>query len=102
MEFPKEMHDMFQKIVEHHNAQFRLCKTLVAGFKATKEQDLSYMDGYMDTLFDFMDPGGDTEALYREYIEHIASFNPDNFKKRKFSGFLSFHQNDLMKITCNN
>ena len=81
MEFPKEMHDMFQKIVEHHNAQFRLCKTLVAGFKATKEKDLSYMDGYMDTLFDFMDPGGDTEALYREYIEHIASFNPEKAKR---------------------
>ena len=75
------MHDMFQKIVEHHNAQFRLCKTLVAGFKATKEKDLSYMDGYMDTLFDFMDPGGDTEALYREYIEHIASFNPEKAKR---------------------
>ena len=81
MEFPKEMHDMFQKIVEHHNAQFRLCKTLVAGFKATKEQDLSYMDGYMDTLFDFMDPGGDTEVLYREYIGHIASFNPEKAKR---------------------
>ena len=46
MEFPKEMHDMFQKIAEHHNAQFRVCKTLVAGFKATNEQDLSYMNAF--------------------------------------------------------
>lgn len=46
MEFPEEMHDMFQKIAEHHNAQFRFCKTLVAGFKATNEQDLSYMNGF--------------------------------------------------------
>lgn len=81
IEFPKEMHDMFQKIAEHHNAQFRLCKTLVAGFKATNEQDLSYMDGYMDTLFDFMDPGGDTEALYREYLAHVATFNPQKAKE---------------------
>lgn len=75
------MHDMFQKIAEHHNAQFRLCKTLVAGFKATNEQDLTYMDGYMDTLFDFMDPGGETEALYRDYLAHIATFNPQEAKK---------------------
>ena len=81
MEFPKEMHDMFQQIAEHHNAQFRLCKTLVAGFKATNEQDLSYMDGYMDSLFDFMDPGGDTEALYRDYLVHVATFNLQKAKK---------------------
>lgn len=81
MEFPKDMHDMFQKIAEHHNAQFRLCKSLVAGFKATNEQDLSYMDNYMDTLFDFMDPGGDTEALYREYLAHVATFNPQKAKE---------------------
>ena len=81
MEFPKEMHDMFQKIAEHHNAQFRLCKTLVAGFKATNEQDLSYMDVYMDSLFDFMDPGSETEAIYRDYLAHIATFNPQKAKK---------------------
>ncbi len=44
MEFPEEMHDMFQKIAEHHNAQFRLCKTLVAGFKATNEQVWGFHD----------------------------------------------------------
>ena len=80
MELPEEMHDMFQKIAEHHNAQFRLCKTLVAGFKATNEKNLSYMNGYMDTLFDFMGPGGDTEALYREYLAHVVTFN---FQKAK-------------------
>ena len=81
MEFSKDMHDMFQKIAEHHNAQFRLCKTLVAGVKATNEQDLSYMDNYMDTLFDFMDPGSDTEAVYRDYLAHVATFNPQKAKK---------------------
>lgn len=72
---------MFQQIAEHHNSQFRLCKTLVAGFKATDEQDLSYMNGYMDTLFDFMDSGGDTEALYRDYLAHVATFNPQKAKE---------------------
>lgn len=89
MEFPKEMHDMFQQIAEHHNAQFRLCKTLVAGFKATNELDLSYMDGYMDTLFDFMDPGGDTEAVYRDYLAHVASFNPQ--KAKEYEEYLDEH-----------
>ena len=72
---------MFQQIAEHNNAQFRLCKTLVAGFKATNEQDLSFMDGYMDTLFDFMDPGGETEALYRDYLAHVATINPKKAKE---------------------
>ena len=83
------MHDIFQKIAEHHNTQFRLCKTLVAGFKATNEQDLSYMNGYMDTLFDFMDPGGDTEALYREYLAHVATFNP--LKAKEYEESLDEH-----------
>ena len=83
------MHDMFQKIADHQNAQFRLCKTLVAGFKATDEQDLSYMDGYMDTLFDFMDPGSDTEALYCEYLAYVATFNPQ--KAKEYEDFLEEH-----------
>lgn len=81
MEFPKEFHDIFKEVVEHNNAQFRLCKTLVAGFKATNEQDFSFMDGFMDTLFDFMDPGSDTEAVYRDYISHVATFNPQKAKE---------------------
>ena len=39
-DFPKEVYNMFEKVAEHNNAQLRLCKTLVAGFKATNEQDL--------------------------------------------------------------
>ena len=88
-DFPKEVYNMFEKVAEHNNAQFRLCKTLVAGFKATNEQDLSYMDSYMDVLFDFMDPGSDTEALYRDYIDHIASFNPE--KAKRYSDSLEEH-----------
>ncbi len=80
-DFPKEFYNMFEMVAEHNNAQFRLCKTLVAGFKATNEQDLSYMDSYMDALFDFMDSGSDTETLYREYFAHIATFNPQKAKE---------------------
>ena len=53
------------------------------------QQDLSYMDSYMDVLFDFMDPGSDTEALYRDYIDHIASFNPE--KAERYSESLEEH-----------
>ena len=81
IEFSPEVHNLFQEVVEHHNTQFRLCKTLVAGFKATKEHDVSYMDSYMDVLFDFMDPRSDAEALYREYLVYIASFNPEKAKE---------------------
>lgn len=88
-DFPKEVYNMFEKVAEHNNAQFRLCKTLVAGFKATNEQDLLYMDSYMDVLFDFMDSGSDTEALYRDYIDHIASFNPE--KAKRYSDSLEEH-----------
>lgn len=51
------------------------------GFKASNEQDFSYMDGYMDTLFDFMDPGVETETIYRDYLAHVATFNPQKAKE---------------------
>lgn len=88
-DFPNEVYNLFEKVAEHNNAQFRLCKTLVAGFKATNEQDLLYMDSYMDVLFDFMDSGSDTEALYRDYIDHIASFNRE--KAERYSESLEEH-----------
>lgn len=37
-----------------NNARFRQAKTMLAGFIATQERDLNYMDEYMDVLFDFM------------------------------------------------
>lgn len=89
MEFPKKVHNIIQEVIDHQNAQFRLCKTLVAGFKATNEQDLSYMDNYMDDLYDFMDPESDTEALYREYLDYIATFNPQ--KAKEYEDFLEEH-----------
>ena len=81
-EIPKEMHDALSQLVEYQNACFRECITLLAGFKATKERDIGYMDGYMDRLYDFMDQGSDVEFLYREYITYIASFNPQEGKER--------------------
>ena len=49
-----------------NNARFRQVKTMLAGFIATQERDLNYMDEYMDALFDFMDPESDTEMLMRQ------------------------------------
>jgi hypothetical protein len=81
IEFPSDLRNLLQNVAEHQNNQLRLCKTLVEGFKATKEQDISYMDGYMDTLLDFIEPDSDAEALYLDYIAHIATFNPKKAKE---------------------
>ena len=47
LHFPQEMLDMFAEISRQQDEQFRLCKTMLAGFKATGETDLDYMDSYM-------------------------------------------------------
>lgn len=78
----KRMADLFDAIAESQNNDLRLCKTLLAGFKATKEKDTGYMDGFMDRLLDFMDPGSDVESLYRKYIAHISTFDPEEAKGR--------------------
>ncbi len=55
---------------------------MLAGFIATQERDLDYMDGYMDTLFNFMDPLSDTDTLMRQYYNYIATFDPKEAKAR--------------------
>ena len=55
---------------------------MFAGFKATREKDIDYMDRYMDCLFDFMDSGSDVEFLYRKYLVHIESFNLEEAHRR--------------------
>ena len=85
MEDPKistELIEAFRPIIEMNNAQFRQVKTMLAGFIATQERDLDYMDGYMDTLFNFMDPLSDTETLMRQYYNYIATFDPKEAKAR--------------------
>lgn len=64
----KELIDAFRPIMEMNNAQFRHVKTMLAGFISTQERDLNYMDEYMDTLFNFMDPMSETEMLMRQLI----------------------------------
>ena len=78
----EEMHDAMEKLVGYHSACMRECKTLLAGFKATKERDIEYMDGYMDRLYDFMEQGSDVEFLCRKYIAYIASFDPQEGRAR--------------------
>ena len=74
MDFPKEMYDMFERIREQQDANLRMCTTLVAGFIATDERDVNYMDSFMDSLFDCMEQQNEEELLMRKYIDHIATF----------------------------
>lgn len=78
----KDLIDAFRPIVEMNNAQFRQVKTILAGFIATQERDLNYMDEYMDALFDFMDPESNTEMLMRQYYDYIATFDADEARNR--------------------
>ena len=78
----RELIEAFRPIIEMNNAQFRQVKTMLAGFIATQERDLDYMDGYMDTLFNFMDPLSDTDTLMRQYYNYIATFDPKEAKAR--------------------
>ena len=78
----KELIEAFRPIMEMNNARFRQVKTMLAGFIATQERDLNYMDEYMDNLFDFMDPMSDTEMLMRQYNDYIATFDPEEARRR--------------------
>ena len=78
----RELIEAFRPIVEMNNAQFRQAKTMLAGFIATQERDLHYMDEYMDALFDFMDPESDTEMLMRQYYDYIATFDAEDARER--------------------
>lgn len=78
----KELIEAFRPIMEMNNARFRQVKTMLAGFIATQEKDLSYMDEYMDALFDFMDPQSDTEMLMRQYYDYITTFDAEEARRR--------------------
>lgn len=78
----KELIEAFRPIVEMNNVRFRQVKTMLAGFIATQERDMNYMDEYMDVLFDFMDPESDTEMLMRQYYDYIATFNAEEARRR--------------------
>jgi len=78
----KELIEAFRPIIEMNNTQFRQVKTMLAGFIALQERDLNYMDEFMDTLFNFMDPLSDTEMLMRQYYDYIATFDPKESQKR--------------------
>lgn len=78
----KELIEAFRPIMEMNNARFRQVKTMLAGFIATQERDLNYMDEYMDALFDFMDPQSDTEMLMRQYYDYVATFDAVEARRR--------------------
>ena len=52
----QELFDGLKRIAEVQEATMRQCRIMVAGFKATGEQDIRYMDGFMDGLWDFSCP----------------------------------------------
>lgn len=90
----KELIEAFRPIMEMNNARFRQVKTMLAGFIATQERNLNYMDEYMDVLFDFMDPQSDTEMLMRQYYDYIATFDAEEARRR-----LDSLENDMGYMT---
>ncbi len=80
-----EMMDMLRRISEANDENFRLCRTLLAGFKVTREKDLDYMDKYMDHLFDMMEQGSEEERLYRDYLAYVGKFDPEESHERFLS-----------------
>lgn len=78
----KELIEAFRPIAEMNNEQFRHSTTMLAGFIATDERDIDYMDRYMDPIFDFVNPESETEMLMRNYYAHISTFNPEEAAKR--------------------
>ena len=66
---------LLETIAHNREICFRRCRALLAGFKATGEQDVDFMDTLMDDLLDFMDLQSDTERLYRDYIAYVGTFD---------------------------
>lgn len=79
---PDEMREMLERISTMQNEQQRQAITMLAGFIATGETDIDYMDAYVDPLYDFVDPGSDTEEIIRKYIAYISTFDANEGKER--------------------
>lgn len=77
-----QLAEAFKSVAEAQNACLKQCKTMLAGFKALGERDIKYMDGYMDGLWNFIEAGGETEKLYRDYLAYISEFNPKEAQRR--------------------
>lgn len=73
---------LLETIAHNREICFRRCRILLAGFKATGEQDVDFMDTLMDDLLDFMDPQSDTERLYRDYIAYVGTFDAQRGNER--------------------
>lgn len=65
----KSLQDSLRRIAKFQDLQFRQTKIILADFIATDERKIDYMDQYMDTLLDFMEPESETEMLIRKYEE---------------------------------
>lgn len=81
-EFPQEFIDAMKEFSAMFKEQQRQATVMLEGFIKLKERDIDYMDRYMDPLFDFMEPGSDTEELIHKYYDYIATFDPQKSKNR--------------------
>lgn len=81
-DFPEELKDMFAQVSAIYQARQRQADTMLAGFIATGEKDLDYMDSHMDPLYDFVEQGIDTEETLRKYISYLSTFRPQEAKER--------------------
>lgn len=96
LELNQELIDSLKAISEIYNTTQRQAVTMLAGFIATNERDLGYMDAFMDPLYDFVGPQSDTEELLRKYINYISTFDSAQGKERADS--LEDHLGYKMKI----
>lgn len=82
LNIPDEVKDMLGHVFAMQHAQQRQAVTMLAGFRATGEKDLDYMDSYIDPLYDFMEQGSDTEDIIRKYITYISTFDSQKARER--------------------
>ena len=81
-EFSKDFIDAMKEFSAMFKEQQRQATIMFEGFMKLNERDIDYMDRYMDPLFDFMEPGSDTEELIHRYYDYIATFDPHEAKDR--------------------
>lgn len=83
MQLSPELVNMFDQVAVMQDQTLRECTTMLAGFIATNERDLDYMDTYMDRLWDFVEQESDAELLLNRYYDHIATFAIDDAHERR-------------------
>ena len=71
---------LLKKMEELNMQEYARIEPLIREAMASKVQDLNYLDKLMDALHDIVFSGFGSE-LYDEYLDYIASFNPQRAKE---------------------